>query len=97
MSDVIQRLRDYQEAWEDAITRMDGPESGNGIMTTIRSEQHATFKKAADELSRLRAENEALRKQNERFREICAVYLPPNITVDMPNLDTAIDAAREKL
>ena len=48
MSELVKRLRDYQESWWEAIQRLDMGESDNGIMTTIRFEQHDTFKKAAD-------------------------------------------------
>lgn len=56
MSDLIERLRDMEESWADAIKRMDSnPEVSGGIMTSIRFEQHDTLKKAADEIESLRA------------------------------------------
>lgn len=50
MSDLVKRLRGYQESWWETIQRLDMGESDNGIMTTIRFEQHDTFKKAADRI-----------------------------------------------
>lgn len=60
MSDLVKRLRGYQESWWETIQRLDMGESDNGIMTTIRFEQHDTFKKAAD----------ILEQQAERIKEL---------------------------
>jgi len=54
MSDIVDRLRDYQESWADSIKRMDCGEFDNGIMTQIRLAQHDAWKSAADTIESLR-------------------------------------------
>jgi hypothetical protein len=75
MDDLITRLRDYQESWADSIKRMDCGEFDTGIMGSIRAEQHATWKAAADTIERQAAEindlREALKVRSKQIGVAC--------------------------
>ena len=82
MSDLVKRLRGYQESWWETIQRLDMGESDNGIMTTIRFEQHDTFKKAADILEqqaeRMQQMTDENCKQSERIRVLVQLLADAN-------------------
>lgn len=90
MSDLVERLREFGDSG-----RAEG-----GAYTMSR----AFMDRAADEIERLRAENEALRKDAERYRAIRNAFLtddhgfadrvgetPDDATAD--DFDASIDAA----
>lgn len=52
-TDIVPLLREWEETMWEAIQRLDMGEMDNGIMTSIRFEQHDTLKRAADRIEGL--------------------------------------------